>query len=132
MPILQVKISREPTPALVQALAERLITHTVDILHKDRQLIAITVDHTPPTQWVVGGRTLAEQGRHSAFLDIKITDGTNTKDEKARFIAACHADFAQLLGPLHEESYIHVHDVRAEAYGYGGFTQEWRYIRARL
>jgi 4-oxalocrotonate tautomerase len=27
---------------------------------------------------------------------------------------------------LHHESYIHVHDVRAGAYGYGGLTQEYR------
>ena len=32
-----------------------------------------------------------------------------------------------LLGDLHEESYIHVQDVRAAAYGYGGKTQEYRY-----
>jgi 4-oxalocrotonate tautomerase len=35
--------------------------------------------------------------------------------------------FAGLLGDLHEESYIHVEDVRAAAYGYGGKTQEFRY-----
>ena len=38
--------------------------------------------------------------------------------------------FAALLGDLHEESYIHVQDVRAAAYGYGGRTQEWRYQHA--
>ena len=34
---------------------------------------------------------------------------------------------ASVVGNLHEESYIHVHDVRAAAYGYGGLTQEARY-----
>jgi len=37
-----------------------------------------------------------------------------------------------LLGPLHNESYIHVHDVRADAYGFGGLTQERRYIAGKL
>jgi len=32
---------------------------------------------------------------------------------------------------VHEESYIYIHDVRAEAYGFGGLTQEYRYIRAK-
>jgi 4-oxalocrotonate tautomerase len=32
-----------------------------------------------------------------------------------------------LLGDLHEESYIYVQDVRADAFGYGGLTQEYRY-----
>jgi len=33
---------------------------------------------------------------------------------------------------LHEESYVHVHDVRDDAYGFGGLTQGRRYIEAHL
>ena len=55
-----------------------------------------------------------------------MTDSTNTKDEKARYLAEVFAAMAKLIGPLHEESYILVHDVRADAYGYGGLTQEHR------
>ena len=57
----------------------------------------------------------------------RITDETNTKDEKAVYIKEAFAGFARLLGNLHEESYIHVLDVRAATYGYGGYTQEYRY-----
>ncbi|MBX9839547.1 MAG: hypothetical protein K2X69_14680 [Silvanigrellaceae bacterium] len=35
--------------------------------------------------------------------------------------------FEEILGNLHEESYIYIHDVRAACYGYGGKTQEFRY-----
>jgi 4-oxalocrotonate tautomerase len=65
------------------------------------------------------------------YLDIKVVDGTNTKDEKAAYIAAAFDGLSRLLGDLHEESYIFVHDVRPEAYGYGGRTQEFRYIAAK-
>jgi 4-oxalocrotonate tautomerase len=65
------------------------------------------------------------------YFDIKIVDGTNTKDEKSRYNAECFAFFASLLGNLHPESYIHIEDVRAEAYGYGGKTQEYRYIKSK-
>ena len=75
------------------------------------------------TSTLVGGQSLAEQGRTSVYFDIKVTDETNTKDEKARFIHEAFEAFAQLLGNLHEESYIYVHDARATAYGYGGKTQ---------
>ena len=33
---------------------------------------------------------------------------------------------SELLGPLHEASYVHVHDVPADAWGYGGRTQAHR------
>ena len=131
MPILNLKISAAPSPELVAAASEILLDLTVRILHKKRDLSAIAIDFVPPEHWVVGGKTLAEQGKRSFHLDIKIVDGTNTKDEKAAYVAAVFDAFGRLLGDLHEESYILVHDVRADAYGYGGQTQEARYIRAR-
>ena len=76
---------------------------------------------------MVGGKLLSEQGKNSFYFDIKITDETNTKDEKARYIKEAFAGFEQILGNLHEESYIYVQDVRAASYGYGGKTQEYRY-----
>ncbi|KYF70374.1 tautomerase family protein [Sorangium cellulosum] len=132
MPILNVKISAQPSPELVRQVTEALLDLTTRILHKKRELTAITFDFVRPEHWVVGGRTLAEQGKRSFYFDIKIVDGTNTKDEKAAYVAAAFQAFAQLLGELHDESYIHVHDVRADAYGYGGLTQETRYVRGKL
>ncbi|WP_437513884.1 tautomerase family protein [Sorangium sp. So ce1099] len=132
MPILNVKLSAEPSPELVHQATEILLDLTTRILRKKRELTAITFDFVRPEHWVVGGRTLAEQGKRSFYFDIKIVDGTNTKDEKAAYIAAAFEAFAGLLGDLHDESYIHVHDVRAEAYGYGGLTQEYRYVRSKL
>ena len=131
MPILNVKISQPASPALTQAISETLLALTTRILRKKRELTAITLSHVPPEQWVVGGSTLAAQGKHSFYFDIKVVDGTNTKDEKAQYIAECFAAFSQLLAPLHEESYIYIQDVRAEAYGFGGLTQEYRYIKAK-
>jgi phenylpyruvate tautomerase PptA (4-oxalocrotonate tautomerase family) len=58
---------------------------------------------------------------------VSITDETNTKAEKARYIAAVQAAMSELLGTVAEHSYVHVADLRASAYGYGGRTQEARY-----
>lgn len=58
---------------------------------------------------------------------VSITDETNTKAEKARYLAAVHTAMIELLGTVAEHSYVHVADLRASAYGYGGRTQEARY-----
>jgi 4-oxalocrotonate tautomerase len=55
-----------------------------------------------------------------------ITDETNTRLEKAAYIQAVYDGLLNLMPDLHHESYIHVDDVRAGAYGYGGKTQEYR------
>lgn len=127
MPIITVLLGTARTPGLSERVAAALQARTVHTLHKKPELIATAVQYVAPGDWVVAGRTLVQHGQASAFVDIRITDETNTKDEKARFIAEVFADLQALLGPLHDESYIHVHDVRAAAYGYGGHTQEARY-----
>jgi 4-oxalocrotonate tautomerase len=132
MPILNVQISQPASTQMTQQVANALLDLTTRILRKTRDVTAITVSYVPPAQWVIAGRTLAEQGKNSFYFDIKVTDSTNTKDEKAAYVTACFEAMAQLLPNLHEESYIFVHDVRADAYGYGGQTQEFRYVAAKL
>ncbi len=61
-----------------------------------------------------------------------MTVGTNTKDEKAAFVATIYKEMSELLGEVREESYVYVNEVNGDAYGFGGKTQEHRYIRSKL
>ena len=72
------------------------------------------------------------RGRASFWIDVHVSEGTNTKDEKADYLAAVFGRMGELLGPLHHESYLHVDEVRGDAYGFGGLTQERRYIAGKL
>lgn len=129
MPILNVKVSAKKSPELIGQISEMLLEATSGILGKKRQVTAITIQFIEPDAWIIGGRPLSEHGKESFYCDIKVTDETNTKDEKARYIASVFAGFTTILGEVHEESYIYVEDVRAASYGYGGLTQEYRYHR---
>ena len=131
MPILNVKVSQPASAQLSTQISEMLLELTTRILHKKRELTSIAIDYIASEHWTVGGSSLAAQGKNSFYFDIKVVDGTNTKDEKAQYIAESFQAFEKLLGNVHDESYIHIHDVRAEAYGFGGRTQEWRYIKAK-
>ncbi|MBK4735076.1 tautomerase family protein [Noviherbaspirillum pedocola] len=127
MPILNVKVSANKSAELTSQIAELLLDLTTRILKKKREVTSIAIDYVDPDDWIVGGLSLSEQQKSSFYFDIKITDETNTKDEKARYIREAFDGFGRILGNLHEESYIHVQDVRAASYGYGGYTQEYRY-----
>jgi 4-oxalocrotonate tautomerase len=127
MPILHVKVSAKRSAELTKAISGILLELTTRILHKKPEVTSIAIDYVDPDDWIVAGQSLTEQGKSSVYFDIKITDETNTKAEKAQYIKEAFAAFSQLLGDLHEESYIYVEDVRATAYGYGGLTQEYRY-----
>lgn len=132
MPILTVKLSATPSADLAAAVARDLVEVTSRVLRKDPTLTAVAVDFTPPGHWIVAGRSLAEQGKASFWLDIKVVDGTNLKDEKARYLTEVFALMGRHLGDLHPESYVLVHEVKADAYGFGGLTQERRYIARSL
>ena len=127
MPILNVKVSANKSPELSRQIADVLLDLTSRILGKKPEVTSIAIDYVDPDDWIVGGKSLREHGKSSVYFDIKVTDETNTKGEKEKYISEAFKAFAALLGNLHEESYIYVQDVRAASYGYGGRTQEYRY-----
>lgn len=127
MPILNIKISVDKSVEMTSKIASILMDNTARILHKDPLVTSILIEHVDPENWIVGTTSLKEEGKSSFYLDIKITDETNTKAEKAKYIREVFEALAALFGNLHNESYIYVQDVRATSYGYGGKTQEYRY-----
>jgi 4-oxalocrotonate tautomerase len=133
MPLISVTYSSSrDAPSLKADIAADVAELTATILHKDPKLTAIIVKSVDAADWFAGGKSLKEQKLGSFWLDIHISEGTNTKDEKAVYIAAMFKRMGELLGPLHNESYLHVDEVRADAYGFGGLTQERRYIAGKL
>lgn len=127
MPIINVKVSATKSRDVTKQISDLLLELTTRILRKKREVISIAIEFVDPECWIIGGSSLSEQRKRSFYFDIKITDETNTKDEKALYIKEAFDGFARILGNLHEESYIHVQDVKAASYGFGGYTQEYRY-----
>ena len=127
MPILNVKVSGKKSAETTKQINELLLDLTHRILGKKKEVTAIAIDYVDHDSWFVGGHLLSEQVKNSFYFDIKVTDETNTKDEKAQYIKEAFEGFERILGNIHEESYIYVQDVRAASYGYGGKTQEYRY-----
>jgi 4-oxalocrotonate tautomerase len=127
MPMINVKVSAAKSPELTAKISRIITELTVRILKKEPEVIAIASDYVYPDHWIVGGRSLTEQGKASIYYDVKVTDESNTKAEKAQYIKEAFAAFSKLLGNLHDETYFYVQDVRPTAYGYGGKTQDFRY-----
>ena len=133
MPLITVTYSTSRNvPSLKADIAAAVTELTARILHKDPMVTAIIVKSVDAADWFAGGRSLAEQKLASYWLDIHVSEGTNTKDEKAAYLAAMFTRMGELLGPLHHETYLHVDEVRGDAYGFGGLTQERRYIAGKL
>jgi 4-oxalocrotonate tautomerase len=131
MPIIDITVTGAPDADLSARLADRITQLTSTHLRKDPTVTAVLVRYADPTHWFAGGRSLADQTANTFWLDIKVVDGTNTKQEIAAYLAAVFAAMETLLQAVHTESYVLVHEVAAAAYGYGGKTQEYRYIKSQ-
>lgn len=133
MPLITVTYaSAHQEVASKAAIAAEINRLSTTYLANDPKVTAIIVQRVAPEDWFAGGRSLADANRASFWLDIHVTEGNKTKDQKAKFLAAVFAAMGKLLGPLHEESYAYVHEARGDAYGFGGVTQEQRYIAGKL
>lgn len=133
MPLITVSYTTSrQSPSLKADIANAVSELTANILHKDPKVTAIVVKSVDADDWFAGGMSLAEQKLASYWIDVHVTEGTNTKDEKAAYLAAMFQRMAEILGPLHPETYLHVDEVRGDAYGFGGLTQERRYIAGKL
>ena len=86
----------------------------------------MVIDDLPAARWHIGGAPVVQP---TALLEISITQGTNTDDEKAAFIAAAFAELQRQLagdGAMAAASYVVVRELPASDWGYGGHTQRAR------
>lgn len=131
MPYLKLCISIPAPSDITGKLVAILMRHTSEILGKKPEVTSVHVEFVAPEQWFVGGVPMSEQNRTTFYLDVKITEGTNTKAQKADYVRQVFSDFESVLGSVEPASYIVIHDVRADAWGFQGQTQEYRFIQSR-
>jgi 4-oxalocrotonate tautomerase len=126
MPTLQLHISPLQNPPRYRSLAAALTRITAETLGKRAEVTAVVIHDVPAARWHVGGSDVSGP---TAMLEINITQGTNTADEKARFVAAAFAELQRELGgaqPLEPASYVIVRELPSSDWGYGGLTQAAR------
>lgn len=134
MPTLLLRVAPLQNPERYAVLAHALTELTAQVLHKRREVTVVVIDDLPAAHWHIGGEPLNQHTpQATAWLQIDITAGTNTVDEKARFVAQAWAVLNHHLGqgqPLAEASYVTVRELPATDWGYGGRTQAARRVAA--
>ena len=129
MPYLHIQLSGDADDDLAQRVATQATDLTARLLGKDPALTAVVIDFVPARRWFIAKEALSVSGARSYHWLVTITDETNTKAEKAAYLAAVHETMGGLLGGVADHSYVQVSDVRAAVAVRGGVTQERRYQR---
>lgn len=130
MPTLSLKISPPQTPECRALLAAALTALTAKTLGKRAEVTAIVIDEVPAAHWFVAGSAVQ---RPTALLEISITQGSNSAEEKAAFIAAAYEELKRQLGrgtSLEAATYVTVRELAATDWGFSGLTQAARKLAA--
>ncbi|BEU98184.1 tautomerase family protein [Acidovorax sp. DW039] len=123
MPTLVLKLTPLQNPERYRQLAVALTDLTVRVLGKRREVTAVVIDDLPAARWHIGAESVQQP---TALLEISITAGTNTAEEKAAYVQAAYAELERQLtagGTLAQASYVIVRELPASDWGYGGRTQ---------
>ena len=126
MPFIQIAVSGEPEPGLAHGIARAVTECTTRILGTLKERIALELRFVPKDRWFVGGESLEELGLSSYWLEIRVTEGRHSTQQRADYLAEIHALMHELLGELHPVSYAHVHAAVGDAWGFGGVSQAER------
>lgn len=126
MPILNLKVAPLQNPERYAALAKSLTTLTEVVLKKRPAVTAVVIEDLPAARWHVGAEPINEP---TAYLEINITQGTNSAEQKAEFVTQAYALLSEQLNagkPLNLASYVIVREVPATDWGFDGVTQAAR------
>ncbi len=129
MPYLRVRLACQKSNQNIKQIVAKELTHlAVTKLKKDPNAATVDIKLCEPEDWFIAGKPISQTNLNSFYLEIKITSGTNTREEKSQFVQASFAKMQELIRPLATTSYIVIQDVASDSWGFGGKTQEWRYI----
>jgi 4-oxalocrotonate tautomerase len=95
------------------------------VLGKKAHLTSVLTEQVAIAGWTIGGA----RPPVAVHVDATITAGTNSAEEKARFIERAMTLFRSVFGEeLSPATYIVISEVPAQSWGYDGRTQESRRV----
>ncbi len=112
------------TPDDRSELARSATRLMAEVLGKQAALTSVLVTEVADHEriWTIGDQFQPA----AAVVEGFITQGLNTEQEKADFIAKMDAALRHVLPDLAIPTYVILHEVPAESWGWGGRTQASR------
>ena len=126
MPFVHIRVAGRPlSGSEIQTLQAGATTLMACIMRKKAELTAVLVEQPVIGGWSIGGNPVPL----AAHLDVKVTAGTNTDDEKAAFVEQAHRLLKDVIGStLPLATYVVIDEIASDAWGYDGRTQAYRRV----
>lgn len=93
------------------------------VMRKRREVTVVHIQESGPEQWSENASALTAKEGIGAYVDIKVTEGTNTPEEKSMMISKTVKLLQDVVGAIQEACYVVIDDIPANSWGYNGITQ---------
>ncbi|MDH4412896.1 MAG: hypothetical protein QE484_06285 [Rhizobium sp.] len=113
-----------PHPDRERDLARALTDLVANDLAKRHDLTSVQIEAAPAQTWTIGG----ERQQTTAHLEVFVTAGTNTVEQKREFLKKAMALLRAEWPELHPATYVVVHELPATDWGYDGMSQADRAV----
>jgi len=126
MPYINIRLGRNLDNEQRKLLYKKTTSLMNTVMGKQPEVAVVNIQESESQQWSVNTAPITEKDPIAAYVDIKITDGTNTPEEKAEMISQTIKMLQDIVGNTQEACYVVIDDIPANSWGYNGKTQAAR------
>lgn len=96
------------------------------VMGKRREVTVVHIQESESLQWSTDATQLSDKDPIGVYVNIKVTAGTNTAEEKTEMISQTVKMLKDIVGAIQEACYVVIDDIPANSWGYNGKTQAAR------
>ena len=126
MPYINIRLGAKLNNTQRDQLNQQTTLFMNTIMGKRREVTVVHIQEDDPKQWATNSISLNKEDPTGVFVDIKVTEGTNTPEEKSEMISQTVKMLQDTVGTLQEACYVVIDDIPANSWGYDGKTQAAR------
>lgn len=126
MPYINIQLSTTLDDVQRDQLYEKTTSLMNKIMGKRREVTVVHIQESDPHLWAINAVRLTPEDPVGAYVDIKVTEGTNTPQEKAEMLNQTIRMLQDIVGAIQEACYVAIDDIPANSWGYNGKTQAAR------
>ncbi len=126
MPYINFRIGNTLENAQRNQLYEKTTSLMKGIMGKRREVTVVHIQESEPHLWATNAVALDTDSPVGAYVDIKVTEGTNTPEEKAEMLSETAKMLKEVVGVVQEACYVLIDDIPANSWGYNGKSQSHR------
>ena len=128
MPYINIRLGKNLDIEQRKQLFERTTSLMNTVMGKRREVTVVHIQESEAQQWSTNAIPLMVKDAIGVYVDIKVTDGTNTSEEKGEMISQTVKMLQDVVGIIQEACYVVIDDIPADSWGYNGKTQAVRAV----